>query len=92
MQFKVPQFVEIEDKIIGPLSLKQFLYVLAGTGLLFIFWFILNLWAFIIVAIPIAGFCALLVFYKFEGRPFISLLSSLIKYFSKPKLYLWRRK
>ena len=33
MQFQVPQFIDVENKIIGPLSLRQFLY-LAGAGLI----------------------------------------------------------
>ncbi|PIV10269.1 MAG: hypothetical protein COS49_01390 [Candidatus Portnoybacteria bacterium CG03_land_8_20_14_0_80_41_10] len=92
MQFNVPQFIEVEDKIIGPLTLKQFLYLGAGAGLLFILWFFLKLGFFIVAAIPIGLFCGALAFYKVNGRPFISFLASLIKYSSKPKLYLWRKK
>jgi hypothetical protein len=91
MQFKVPQFIEIEDKIIGPLTLKQFLYLLAGAGLLFILWFFLTLGAFLLVAIPVGLISLALAFYKPQGRPFISLIGSLISYLSKPRLYLWRK-
>ncbi len=93
MQFKVPQFIEIEDKIIGPLSLKQALYIGGGAGLLFVLWFILSsLSAFIVAAIPIIIFCGLLAFYKVNGRPFVSFLGSFFKYLTKPKLYLWKKK
>lgn len=92
MQFNTPQFIEVEDKIIGPLTLKQFLYIGGGLGLLFVLWFFLNLSAFILVAIPIGLFCGVLAFYKVNGRPFISFLGSLVKYLSKPRLYLWRKK
>jgi len=92
MQFNVPQFIEIEDKIIGPLTLKQFLYLAAGAGLLFVLWFFLTLGAFIIAAIPISAFCMALAFYKINGRPLISFLSSAINYLRKPRLYLWRKK
>ena len=27
MQYQVPQFIEVEDKIFGPLTFKQFLYI-----------------------------------------------------------------
>jgi hypothetical protein len=92
MRFSVPQFIELEDKIIGPLTLKQSLYIAGGAGLLFILWFLLKLGAFIVVAIPVGLFCGALAFYKVNGRPFIYFLGSLIKYLRKPKLYLWRKK
>ena len=91
MQFKVPQFIEIEDKIVGPLTLKQFFYLAGGAVFLGILWLFLKLSVFIIVAIPVSVFCLLLAFYKINGRPFISFLNSMLKYFTKPKLYLWKK-
>jgi len=92
MQFNVPQFIDIEDKIIGPLTLKQFLYLAAGAGLLFFLWSYLALGAFILVAIPIGIFCILLAFYKVNGRPLINFLGAGIAYLSRPRLYLWKKK
>jgi len=76
MQFNVPQFIEIRDKIIGPLTMRQFLYILAGMGALAILWFFMQLWIFLIISIPIVIFCLLLAFYKFNGRPFIHIVGS----------------
>ena len=92
MQFNVPQFIEIKDKIIGPLTMRQFLYILAGVAALGGLWFFIELWLFIIITIPIAIFCLMLAFYKFNGRPFIYFVGSVINYLIKPKLYLWKRK
>jgi len=92
MQFKVPQFVEIEDKIVGPLTIKQFLFLGGGGALLFVLWLFLTLGAFIVLAIPIGGITAALAFYKPNGQPFIALIGSMIRYLSKPRLYLWRKK
>jgi len=91
MQFNVPQFIEIEDKIIGPLTLKQFLYLAAGVGVLFILWFFLTLSAFIIAAIIIAIPCLALAFYRPSGRPLIYLVKAWLNYILKPRLYLWRK-
>ena len=91
MQFKVPQFIDIEDKIIGPLTLKQFLYLMGGAGILTVLWFYLELWLFILIAIPITIIFLGLAFYKINGRPLVYLIGSLIKYLTKPKLYLWRK-
>ena len=41
MQFQVPQFIEIEDKIFGPLTFKQFIYLAGGGGLCFLLYTIL---------------------------------------------------
>jgi len=91
MQFKVPQFIEIEDKIVGPLTLKQFLYLLAGVGALAVLWFYLTLGAFLLIGIPIGILVLALAFYKYNGRPLISILGSFIKYITKPRLYLWKK-
>lgn len=92
MQFKVPQFIDIEDKIIGPLTLKQFLYLLAGAGILAIAWFFLELVVFIIIGIPIIGLALAIAFYRINGQPLVYLLGSIVKYLTKPRLYLWQRK
>lgn len=92
MRFKVPQYIEIEDKIIGPLTLKQFLYLLGGGGILAILWLFLNLALFIIIAIPIVTFFGLLAFYKYKERPLASLIGPFISYIMKPRLYLWKKK
>ena len=92
MQFNVPKFIDTEDKIIGPLTIKQFLYLAGGVILLFMLWFFLKLGPFIAIAIPIGLLCGALAFYKVNGRPFISFLGSWIKYLRKPRLYLWRKK
>ncbi len=91
MQFKVPQFIDIEDKIIGPLTLKQFLYLLAGIGIIAISWFYFKLGLFIVISVPIAVLSLALAFYKVNGRPLINVFGSLIKYLSKPRLYLWKK-
>jgi len=92
MQFKVPQFIELEDKIVGPLTIKQFLYLAGSAGLLFFVWIFFTLVAFIIIAIPVIIIAVVFAFYKPHGRPFITLVGSFIKYLTKPRLYLWKRK
>lgn len=92
MQFSVPQFIEVEDKIIGPLTLKQFLYLAGGAGLIFLLWYILKLWLFLIVSVPILSLSISLAFLKINGRPFFDFLVSMINYLLKPKTYIWKEK
>lgn len=92
MQFNVPQFIEIEDKIIGPLTLKQFFYLTAGAVLVILMWYFLKFWLFLILALPIAALSTALAFVKINGRPFVLFLASMLGYFMKPKIYVWKKK
>ena len=92
MQFNLPQFIEVEDKIVGPLTLKQFLYLAGGGAVLFFSWYFFKLWLFVIIAIPVIGLSLALAFIKINGRPFIYFLIALINYLTKPKLYIWKKK
>src|ERR1700722_10293288 len=91
MQFQVPQFIEVEDKIFGPLTLKQFIYLAGGAGLCFLLYEFLPH----IVAIPLmlvaAGFSAALAFYKINNKPFINVVEAAFKYFFASKLYIWKK-
>ena len=88
-QYQVPQFIELEDRIIGPLTLKQFLYLAFAGALLFVFWFLFNFYIWIILTIPIAALAAAFAFLKINDRPFIYFFLAFIKYFTKPKLYIF---
>lgn len=91
MQYEVPQFIEVEDKIIGPLTLRQFLTMVGGAAVLALLYFVFPLIAFIIVAIPVVIFTGLLGFFKINGRPFYFFLVHLTGYVYRPHLRLWRR-
>lgn len=89
MQFQVPQFIEVEDKIVGPLTFKQFVFIAGGLGMAYVLWRLLP----IIVAAPLImgtlGLSAALSFMQINGRPFILGLENLFYFFLHPKLYLW---
>ncbi len=91
MRAKVPKFIDIEDKIVGPLTLKQFLYFLAGGIFIFIIWFVVKLGAFIIIAILTAVLCLALAFYRPYGQPLIKAIRNMFVFFIKPKLYIWKK-
>jgi uncharacterized BrkB/YihY/UPF0761 family membrane protein len=74
MQFQVPQFIDTEDKIVGPLSLRQFGFIAAGGILSAILYFSVEPWLWVIGSIIIFGAAIALAFVKIEGRPFASVL------------------
>lgn len=89
-QYQVPQFIEVEDKIFGPLTLKQFIYLAGGGGLCLIFFTLLPFWLFILLSLPVVVGAAALAFYQVNGRPLIHSLEHGFSYFIGSKLYLWR--
>ena len=91
MQYQVPQFIEIEDKIFGPLTLKQFLYTAGGAAIGFIFWMSMPKIIAIVVGGPIAAFFFAAAFYKVNGRPFLVFIEGAIKYAMSAKLYIWKK-
>ena len=91
MRFQVPQFIEVEDKIFGPLTLKQFIYLLGGAGLSFILYsFIGNLFISIFFILPVVGFSLTLAFYKINNKPFINVVEAAFNYYIGNKLYIWK--
>ncbi len=91
MQFEVPQFIEIEDKIVGPLTLKQFIYIAGTVGLAYISYSLIPYKAIgVIFAIAFLSFGGLLAFYQYNNRPFVKLVSSVFYFYTKPRLYIWK--
>ena len=92
MRFQVPQFIEVEDKIFGPLTIKQFIYLVGGAGLSFIaYTFIKPIYISILIILPILGFTLALAFYKINNKPFINVVEASFYYFFNNKLYIWRK-
>jgi hypothetical protein len=91
MEYQVPQFIEVEDKIFGPLTLKQFVYVAGGVGLCAIILLSLPLLIGIILAAPVAAFTAALAFYKVNNKTFIEVLEAGFTYYLGSRLYLWKK-
>ncbi|OHA09169.1 MAG: hypothetical protein A3B37_01345 [Candidatus Sungbacteria bacterium RIFCSPLOWO2_01_FULL_59_16] len=90
-QYQIPQFITVEDRIIGPLTLKQFMYLLGAAGAGLLGWFFLHVVLFLILALPIVGFFVAMAFVKINGRPFPVIFMGAINYYLKPRLYLWRQ-
>ena len=91
MQFEVPQFIEIEDKIFGPLSWRQFLYLGGGIGMAVAIFLLAPFIIFVIIGIPLALLSAALAFYPVNNRPFSFFLEAIVNYATKKRLYLWRK-
>lgn len=94
MQYKVPQNIDMEDRIIGPLTMPQFFYVLFGGVIIYILFkkliftdFAIFFW---VLAIPIGLFCFAMAFLKVQDRPFPSFVVAAIHYMRTPRQRAWR--
>lgn len=89
MRFKVPQNIDIEDRILGPLTMVQFIYAIVGGGLCYtIFMSIPAPFSYFLI-VPIAFFVICLIFVKINERPFLIFLTSILEFNSSPKQRIW---
>jgi hypothetical protein len=73
MRFEVPQFIDVEDKIFGPLTFKQFIYLVGGGGTCYLSYKLVLFPFWIILSAGFAIFALLLAFYRLNNRPFIEV-------------------
>jgi len=92
MRFQIPQFIDVEDKILGPFTLKQFIYIAGGASAAVASVLLLGVFLGLVVSSPIVILAAALAFYKINNRPFVFFLESAFKYATKDKLYIWQKK
>ncbi|MBM3256885.1 MAG: PrgI family protein [Candidatus Liptonbacteria bacterium] len=90
MQFQVPQFIETEDKIVGPLSLKQFIYIGITGGISLILYLLVELWLWLLVSLPLVAIGIALAFVKIGGRSLPTVARAAFFYFWKPQTYVWQ--
>ena len=93
MRFQIPQFIETEDKIVGPFSLKQFLFLAIG-GI-----FILSLYfgkagtvALVLVGGPVMAISVMFAFGTINGRPFQEFVLNFFKFNFREHVYTWQKK
>ena len=92
MRFQVPQFIEVESKIFGPLTLKQFIYLAGGAGIIFLLYAALPFFIMILLAVPVWALSLALAFYKVNNQPFIKIIENALSFSSSPKVYIWKKR
>ncbi|MDO8425191.1 MAG: PrgI family protein [bacterium] len=85
----VPQFIDAEDKIFGPITTRQFLIILVGGGAIFIVYKLFAFWSFAISALVIFALTGALAFLRVNGMPFHFFLLNLAQTFRHPRLQVW---
>ena len=90
MEYQVPQFIEVEDKIVGPLTLRQFIYIAGAVGICVVFFVSLSFVFAFLLSAPVVALATALAFYKVNGKPFIEVLEAGFNYYTGAKLFLWK--
>jgi hypothetical protein len=90
MQRNVPQFIEIEDKIFGPFTLKQFGFLMGGFGLCVIIWRSVPFSFGVFLMGPVIGLALVLAFGKYNTKPFIDIIRAGLVYVFGRKDFRWQ--
>ena len=91
MLTNVPQFIDTEDKIVGPLTAKQLGWVGLGGLLSLIAWNTLDISTAIFSIIIIAGIFGALAFYRPYNQPLLKFMLASVFFTFNPKIYIWKR-
>lgn len=91
MRYQVPQFVDIEDKIIGPFTLKQFLMYVAAVMVLVPVYLASDLSLFITIALPVFAIAAAFAHVKIANRSLATTVYNFFTFVSGGQMWIWRR-
>lgn len=89
VKFQVPQFIETETKLIGPLTLRQFLFVAAGVSITAMEFILFSGTILLVFAVLTLGFFGALAFVKIDGQPMINYLAYMLAYTLGAKRYTY---
>lgn len=91
MLFGVPQFIDIEDKIAGPLTGKQLLWMFGMGAALLVLWNTLEKKAFFVAAIPVTLLFCAFAFYRPYNQSLAKFVGHSLVFLFRSKVYVWKR-
>ena len=92
MQESVPQFIDREQKLLGPLTVRQTVVLGITVLLLILSYFLLNFFVFSILFVILGSSGVAIAFIKINDQPLYKVVASFSGYFVKPRKYLWQHK
>lgn len=90
-QFVVPQFLDVEDKILGPITARQFVILIFTFLVLAIVYRLLTFGYFILTGVPMLSFGIIVAFVRINGHPFHFFLLNLVQTLRRPALRVWNK-
>mgnify|MGYP001168160442 CR=1 FL=1 len=90
-RFVVPQFIDVEDKIFGPITIRQFIILLVAGLFLFIAFKLADFMLFLFLLVLVGGIALVLAFVKINGQTFHYFILNIIQTIRKPSRRIWVR-
>lgn len=90
-QFVVPQFIDVEDKILGPITTRQFAILMVTALVMFIIYKILYIWYALAVDVTLLGAALVVAFVRINGQPFHYFLLNFLQTFRRPDVRVWNK-
>lgn len=90
-QFTIPQFIDVEDKIFGPITTRQFGILIAAVGPILITYKLADTGLFVVVAVVVSAMALILAFVKINGQPFHYFLLNIFTSVKRPSRRVWFR-
>lgn len=89
MKYVVPQFIDVEDKIIGPITSRQFVILLVTALLIFVSYKLFDFTLFVVVGLVQLGIGLIIAFLKINGQPFHFFMLNVVQTLRRPMLRPW---
>ncbi len=89
-QFIVPQFIDVEDKVIGPITTRQFIILLVGAIIIGIAYKIFDFSLFVTIGVLMFAITGTIAFLRINGRPFHFFMLNIFQTLKRSKLRIWR--
>lgn len=88
--YKVPQDVEAEDKLIGPFSFRQFIYLIVAAMGILLAWGLSRIFiGLIVIPLPIIAFFLIIALPLRKDQPMETYLAAVVRFYLKPRLRMW---
>lgn len=89
-QYKVPQDVEADDKLIGPFGFRQFVYLVIAAGMIALMVGLFQIFPLLaIIPLPIIIFFGALALPLKKDQPMETYLAAVVSYYFKPRKRFW---
>ena len=89
-QYKVPQDVEAEDKLLGPFTFRQFIYLLIAAAGIAGAWGLFQIFPLLaLVPLPFVFFFGILALPIRKDQPMETYLSAVVSFYLKPNRRIW---
>jgi len=91
-QFTVPQFIDVESKIIGPITTRQFLILLGAAIIVAASYKLFDFSLFVTISVVVLVIAATFSFVKVNGRPFHFFVLNATQTLRRPRIRVWNNK